>query len=165
MPEKKMTFDKLVSSIQLVHGEMAAQASKAVNIHLTLRNWIIGCYIAEYELRGADRAEYGKKLFSNLAESLKRDGIENIGKRQLHNFTLFYRTYPQIVRSLTAQSQHLLPEGIEIVQSATAQLKISGEKLAEKLSFTHLTELIKIDDDLKRTFYEIECIKGCWSVR
>ena len=144
MAEKNLTFNTLISSIQHVHGEMASQASKAVNISLTLRNWMIGCYISEYELRGADRAEYGKKLFSNLAESLKRDGIENIGKRQLHNFTLFYRTYPQIVRSLTAQSQHLLPEGIEIVQSATAQLEIPIKKILNHLSYTHLSELIQI---------------------
>jgi predicted nuclease of restriction endonuclease-like (RecB) superfamily len=42
---------------------------------------------------------------------------------------------------------------------------VPGKKLVEKLSFTHLAELIKIDDPLKRTYYEVECIKGCWSVR
>ena len=61
MPPKELTFGSLIDSIQQVHGEMAAQASKAVNISLTLRNWLIGCYVAEYELRGADRAEYGQK--------------------------------------------------------------------------------------------------------
>ena len=33
------------------------------------------------------------------------------------------------------------------------------------MSFTHLAELIRIDDPLKRAFYEIECIRGNWSVR
>ena len=37
--------------------------------------------------------------------------------------------------------------------------------LVERLSFTHLVELIAIDDPLKRAFYEIECIRGNWSVR
>ena len=36
--------------------------SRAVNISLTLRNWLIGCYIAEYELNGEDRAAYGEKV-------------------------------------------------------------------------------------------------------
>ncbi len=165
MAEKKLTFGKLIDSIQLVHGEMAAQASKAVNISLTLRNWLIGCYIAEYELRGADRAEYGKQLFTSLSQALKEKGIKGIGKRQLHNSTLLYRTYPRIVQSLTAQSQLLLPEGIEIVQSVTAQLEVPTKKLLNSLSFTHLSELIQINDHLKRTFYEVESIKGCWSVR
>jgi predicted nuclease of restriction endonuclease-like (RecB) superfamily len=33
------------------------------------------------------------------------------------------------------------------------------------LSFTHLAELITVEDPLKRAFYEIECIRGHWSVR
>jgi len=38
-------------------------------------------------------------------------------------------------------------------------------KVIERLSFTHLSELIAIDDPLKRAFYEIECTRGNWSVR
>lgn len=37
--------------------------------------------------------------------------------------------------------------------------------MIEKLSFTHLEQLLAIDDPLKRAFYEIECIRGNWSVR
>ncbi len=147
MPEKEMTFGKFIDSIQTVHGELAAQASKAVNISLTLRNWIIGCYIAEYELRGANRAEYGQQLFTSLAKALKEAEIKDTGKRQLHNFHLFYKTYPQIV------------------QSVSAQLQLPVKTLLNRLSYSHLTELFQIDDNLKRTYYEVECIKGCWSVR
>jgi len=53
---KGLTFEHLVVSIRGVDAELAAQACRAVNVSLTLRNWLIGCYIAEYELRGADRA-------------------------------------------------------------------------------------------------------------
>jgi len=42
---------------------------------------------------------------------------------------------------------------------------ISPEKIIDNLSFSHLVELIEIDDPLKRTFYEIEAIKGQWSVK
>jgi hypothetical protein len=49
-------FEKLVDTIRLVHDALAAQANRAVNISLTLRNWLIGCYIAEYEQNGEDRA-------------------------------------------------------------------------------------------------------------
>lgn len=165
MPEKDLTFTQLLSSIQQVHGEMAAQASKAVNISLTLRNWIIGCYIAEYELRGADRAEYGQQLLSILSKQLKLNGLSGIRKRQLYNNLLFYRTYPQILRSVTAKSQHLLPKGIEKVRTVTAQLEIPSKKLLKTLSYSHLEQLFVLENNLKRTFYEIECIKGCWSVR
>jgi predicted nuclease of restriction endonuclease-like (RecB) superfamily len=48
---------------------------------------------------------------------------------------------------------------------AKSDLFVPAEKLLNKLSYSHLVELIKIQDNLKRTFYEIECIKGTWSVR
>jgi predicted nuclease of restriction endonuclease-like (RecB) superfamily len=38
-------------------------------------------------------------------------------------------------------------------------------QIIAKLSFSHLTELLPIEDPLKRAFYEVECIKGNWSVR
>ena len=97
-------FAALVSAIRQLHAHCAASASRAVNVHLTLRNWTIGRYIREFEQNGADRASYG-------ASSLE----------------------PR------------LP--------------------LERLSFTHLVELIGIGDPLKRGFYEIECIRGNWSVR
>ena len=53
-----------------------------------------------------------------------------------------------------------------IFQSATEKLpKVPVEKLFNCISFTHFAELLSIDNPLKRTFYEIETIKGCWSVR
>ncbi len=47
--------------------------------------------------------------------------------------------------------------------SCSAQ--ISGKTLVAKLSFTHFVELIALEDANKRAFYEVECIRGNWSVR
>jgi len=66
--KQEMNFNSLVAAIQQVHYELSAQASRAVNVSLTMRNWFIGCYIAEYELHGADRTVYGDKLLSALAK-------------------------------------------------------------------------------------------------
>ena len=52
-----------------------------------------------------------------------------------------------------------------IVESATPQLTNSGQTLLSRLSFTHFAELLEIQDTLKRVFYEVECIRGNWSVR
>lgn len=49
--------------------------------------------------------------------------------------------------------------------SLTAQSAFPGKKLLDSLSFSHFEQLISIDDPLKRAFYEIECIRGNWSVR
>src|SRR5260370_10026929 len=38
-------------------------------------------------------------------------------------------------------------------------------KLFRELPWTHFLELIRIDDPLKRAFYEVEALKNRWSVR
>ncbi len=176
-------FDSLVAAIRHVHEHLAAQASKAVNTSLTLRNWLIGAYIAEYELCGQDRAQYGENLLSKLADRLQSLNVSSCGKRRLYFYLRFYDSYPGIVRSLTAQLQPYLPQHVAVnvqkrgtaspelavpsekVRSATALSGIQPGKLIEKLSYTHIEQLLGIDDDLKRTFYEIECIRGNWSIR
>ena len=60
--DMSLTFEQLIASIRQVHDQLAAQAGRAVNISLTLRNWAIGHYIHEYEQNGSDRAQYGERL-------------------------------------------------------------------------------------------------------
>jgi predicted nuclease of restriction endonuclease-like (RecB) superfamily len=172
-------FTALVNDVRRVHEECAAAVSRTINTTLTLRNWVIGHYIEEYELHGADRAEYGLGVVDALAEALAQHGISRCDRRELYRYRLFCKTYPQIVeavplfpsgsemvRSLTTQSQKTpRTRGSKIVESVTPQSELSGRRLLESLSFTHFAELIEIDDPLKRAFYEIECIRGNWSVR
>ncbi len=70
----------LARSIQTAHQELAQQASRAVNVSLTVRNWVIGHYIAEYELNGADRATYGDRLLERLAVRLRSNPGLNLRK-------------------------------------------------------------------------------------
>lgn len=67
LSKSQLTFAGLVDSIKAVDTQLAQQASKAVNISLTLRSWLIGMYIGEYEQNGKDRASYGDKLLENLS--------------------------------------------------------------------------------------------------
>ena len=92
--EKQNNFNTLVSQIDTVHKTIQAKSIQSVSTGLTIRKWLIGYYIVEYEQNGEDRAEYGAKIIENL-----------------------------------------------------------------------VIELLKIDDPLKRLFYEVEGIKGHWSVR
>ena len=166
-------FSHLVSAIRTVHETLTAQAGRAVNISLTLRNWLIGAYIAEYELHGADRADYGDKLFTELADRLSRLGVSNCSRRQLYRYLRFYRVYPDIVGTLSPQLRKKLPYTLPSpcgardgkVRTPSPQLSISPEKLIQNLSYSHIELLVDLDDDLKRAFYEIECIRGNWSVR
>lgn len=165
-----LDFQSLVAAIREVDEHLASQAGKAVNVCLTLRNWAIGFYIQEYEQHGADRAEYGQQLLERLAERLSEQGMPRVVARELRRYRQFYVTYPQIRESLTPELRNLLPnydlsDPTEIRESLPAQFALDGKTILTKLSFTHLAELIALDDPLKRAFYEIECMRGNWSVR
>ncbi len=167
---QQLTFASLADAIRHVDAELASQAARAVNVSLTLRNWLIGHYIGEYELRGADRANYGDKLLSSLAKELGARRISNCNRRQLYRYLRFYRRYPGIVGTLSPQLSHLLPPAesrprTEKVPTASPQSGVPLEELVHRLSFSHLELLVGIDDDTQRAFYEIECIRGGWSVR
>ena len=165
-------FSTLVDSIRHVHEDCAAQASRAVNVNLTVRNWLIGWYIREYEQNGADRAEYGANLLASLASAL-RDGLDRCYTgRYLGLCRQLYDVYPQIRKSLISESGLLglvstapFERANAIQKSAISELGPDPELLVGRLSFTHLVELIAIGDPLKRAFYEVECIRGNWSVR
>lgn len=165
----RMDFNTLVSTIRQVHKHLAARASRAVNINLTLRNWLIGAHIAEFELNGEDRAAYGEGLLVKLAATLKEKKVSSCGKRQLYNYLHFYQTYPEIVRSLPAQLRDVPTSGMILpgkkVRSVTALSGIDPDSLLNRLSYTHIEQLLAIEDSLERTFYEIECMCGNWSVR
>lgn len=57
-----ITFEQLAQNILALDGSMRGLAVKAINRTATLRNWIIGGYIIEYEQNGSDRAKYGDGL-------------------------------------------------------------------------------------------------------
>ena len=107
LPTLQNKIDNVVANIQQIHTELSTQVSKAVNVSLTLRNWLIGMYIHEYELNGSDRAAYFDTLLENLANNLK--GLSNCNKRQLYRYHQFYELYPQIVEAVPAQFKNLLP--------------------------------------------------------
>lgn len=75
MESADMTFDRLAGHIELVDDTLRQQAAHAVNCMLTARNWLIGCYILEYEQKGADRAQYGEQLLKTLAQRINRKGM------------------------------------------------------------------------------------------
>lgn len=180
-----MKLENLAQEIIGIDQATKALATKAVNRYLTIRNWVIGASIVEFEQKGEERAKYGDQLLNRLASEINISGYSS---RNLRNFRLFYLTYPQLIESksftqffgnvshkmiwqlATAKSDKTDNQHVEILQSATSKsvenntLYVEPEKLISNLSFTHLVELFKFQDPYKRAFYEIEAIKGRWSV-
>lgn len=94
-----MNFDLLTNAILDTHISLKNSAVKAVNTYLTIRNWLIGFYIFEYEQKGEDRARYGARLLQSLSEKLNQD---DLSYRNLKLFRQFYSIYPQIGQSVIA---------------------------------------------------------------
>ena len=160
------SFGDLTSIIQTTHDAALSSAVKAINRMQTMRNWLIGYYIVEYEQNGKDRAEYGAKLLKKLEERVNRKGISTT---LLKNSRSFYLYYPQMVENLvpaispTVSDQLVKQKGKS--PTVSDQFKTSGKKIISSLSFSHIVELLTLNDPLARYFYEQECIRCTWSVR
>lgn len=178
-------FDTLVLSIVHLHQQTQEFATKAVNVALTLRNWLIGHHIVEFEQKGRDRAAYGEQLMDALSQRLVPQGLSRATPRELRRFRQFYQAYPHIWESATSKSlaatglgviasllptarppirESVTPES-QMVETASPQGLTPHPELIFRLSFTHLAEIIPLEDETQRRFYEIECIQGNWSVR
>ena len=159
-----MKFDKLVASIQNTHDGLQRAAVKAVNRSLTVRNWLIGLYIVEFEQKGQDRAKYGERLLPELAASVKIRGLSETNLRLCRQF---YIAYPHLLSAIKAVLAHLGLEVHTIGQTLSDQLEntdfqkdeihqtasdefkkalIQPEKLLANLSYSHFSELMTITD-------------------
>jgi predicted nuclease of restriction endonuclease-like (RecB) superfamily len=174
-PDSEGDFESLVVSIVQIHQQARDFAAKAVNVGLTLRNWLIGNRIVEFEQQGRDRAVYGESLMDSLSQRLGAHGLTRVTPRELRRYRQFYQVYPRIRESVTPES---LAEGDSLLSLASFMPSLIRESLTpesknaestpsliQRLSFTHLAELIQIPDATQRRFYEVECIRGNWSVR
>ena len=171
--ETSFSFDHLSELVLQLHDSAYSATVKAINRFATIRNYVIGFYIVEYEQHGNDRAKYGDRLLKRLAESVNKRGIN---ETILKNCRRFYLAYPQIKDYLTAISPTASKKSLG--KSPTASDKSSqispttsdnfitpAAELVSKLSFSHIVEILTIDDPLARFFYETECIRYCWSVK
>ncbi|WP_337438008.1 PDDEXK nuclease domain-containing protein [Prevotella sp.] len=173
------SFSDLASIIQTTHDAAQSSAVRAINRMQTMRNWLIGYYIVEFEQHGKDRAEYGAHLLKKLEERVDRKGLNVTLFQTSRNF---YNLYPQmgglfvqneIYSTLSNKSGNSIPlmDKSADAQSNTNCATVSHnfqtppEMIVSRLSFSHIREIMSVDDPLARYFYEQECIKCTWSVR
>jgi predicted nuclease of restriction endonuclease-like (RecB) superfamily len=173
-----MNYDALITTLAQVHQQAQAGAAGAVNRHLILRNWLIGAYLVEYEQHGEDRAQYGQELLPRLAKDLAAEGVPGCSREMLGRMRLLFRLYPQlepVIRS-SPMTESLVALNAPVPIRSAAMTDSRGlapnppcqaqsAELVLRLSWTHLIELVRIDDPWKRAFFENECLRGNWSVR
>lgn len=160
--ESVFSFEHLSKLVLQLHDSAYSASVKAINRFATIRNYVIGFYIVEYEQHGNDRAKYGERLLKRLAERVNKRGIN---ETLLTNSRKFYLTYPQIKDYLTAISPTMSEKSIENNPMTSEKFVTPPEKLMSNLSFSHIVEILTLDDPLARFFYETECIQCCWSVK
>ena len=175
-----MNFESLVSHIDTVQHALQAQAAHAVNLSLTTRNWLIGYYIVEFEQNGEDRAAYGEQLLKKLELRLNTKGLT---ERRFREFRRLYQVYPQlqspVVQYIVSHSEirhtlsaefvepirHTPTAELQNVDIQTENWQMPASKLFNKLPYSHLKFISKIENPVKRSFYEMESMRGCWSAR
>ncbi|MDD3740004.1 MAG: PDDEXK nuclease domain-containing protein [Bacteroidales bacterium] len=173
---KSNSIENLTDSIYELHNFFKTYAVQQVNNALTLRNWMIGFYLIEYEQNGKDRATYGEKTLKVLSEKIASKGLKGFSDRNLRLYRQFCLEYTEIWQFILAKFENADNQMIAIWQSEIAKSKIvlaidikKNEKsdissLITKLSYTHFIELLSVEKGLKRSFYEIQTVKNNWTV-
>ncbi|WP_294442657.1 sporulation initiation factor Spo0A C-terminal domain-containing protein, partial [Ruminococcus flavefaciens] len=98
------SFSDLATIIQTTNDAAQSSAVKAINRMQTMRNWLIGYYIVEFEQHGKDRAEYGANLLKSLKEKVNRRGLNETLFKNSRNF---YLLYPQIADELNSSVKRI----------------------------------------------------------
>lgn len=128
-------LNTLISNIEQTVAIAKEKLATSVNTTITETYWQIGKYIVETEQDGKIKAVYGKKLLTTLSHELTLRLGKGYSRPNLNNMRKFYLKYPNC------------------------------QTVSDKLSWSHICELIKIDDDLERSFYERQTVNENWSVR
>ncbi len=162
-------YDALVTAIATLHQVAAGRAAAAVNQALVLRNWLIGQHIVTFEQRGRDRARYGERLLPRLSADLGRQGVAGTSRQELGRYRLFFLAYPHLgglIRPTASVESGAKPAAKKRPTASVVSgwPAVSADQLVA-FSWSHLVELIRIDDLRKRAFYERHCTTGTWSVR
>lgn len=130
-------------------------AYKAVNETLIKRNWLLGMRIQHEVLKGR-RAEYGEQIIAKLATDLAKKYGRGFSKSNLYQFVSFYVSHPNFFQSPTGQSEIVIDENI--FQSLTGKSPI-------RLSWTHYSITLQVEDVEARSWYENEAANEMWSTR
>ncbi len=128
-------LELLVNEIITIHTQARLQVARLVNDALTQANWEVGKRIVEDEQGGKATAEYGKKTLNLLSKELTQQLGRGYSRSNLQNMRLLYLKYPNC------------------------------QTLSGNLTWSHYCELIYVDDEAARKFYEVETIAANWGVK
>ena len=132
--------DDILSDMRGIIETSRESAYQAVNVALIQRNWLIGYRIAEEELGGDGRAEYGMEIIKKLSKELTDEYGKGFTKTNLYSFYSFYKSFPEIFHTACGKSAPLL-------------------------TWSHYRTLLQVKDDAAREWYAKEAAAETWAVR
>ena len=145
---------ELASKIEAIINEGRQKLAVSI-VRVTKETyWNIGRHIVEFEQGGNARAKYGSELLTMLARILRIRVGRGYSRPNLYNMRKFYLTYPDYQVSSEDSAPIFQTSG----KSDTPIIQTS-----DKLTWSHICELITIDDPMERSFYEKECVANSWS--
>ena len=156
-------YSRLIADLDVLIEQGRKAAVRSINTALVSTYWLIGRRIVEFEQKGKERAEYGEATLRRIAEDLTRKFGKGFGLSQMKMIRQFYLAYPGKSRTLSGQSVQS-----EKGQTLSGQLPATDRNdisVRFPLSWSHYCLLVRIDEPVKRDFYETESIRGNWSVR
>ena len=162
----KKTVDIVVDASYIIENARKA-AYRAVNQVLVVRNWLLGQRIAEEELKGNGKENYGLQIIKNLSKELTAKYGKGFNQKNLYLFVKFYQTFPEIVA--TAQQQSLSNDDKKILYAVSTK-SLDDEKMPIvhtpsaqfiPLSWTHYRILLQVFDKAARE----EAYEETWSSR
>ncbi len=139
-----MNFDKLITSLRDLDGSLKGQVSRTANVGLTVRNWLVGAYIVEFEQNGEERAEYGKNLIREVAKAL---GVRGLNPTNLELCRRLFVEYREIPQTLSVESEK------PILQTLSAIL--GRETIPQTLSAEFINLLEVSDLGISQTSAEL----------
>ncbi len=137
---KYQNTENVLEDICTIINSAKNYAYQSINIALVERNWLIGYRIAEEELKGNDRADYGKNTIKILSKELTKIYGKGFTKTNLYNCYAFYKMFQNIFQTLSGKSRKIL-------------------------SWSHYSILIQVVDEKAREWYTKEALEQTWSVR
>lgn len=153
--QNKVIFQQVAELLQ----NARQQVLRTVNSTMTITYFEIGRIIVEEEQNGKDRAEYGKQLLKGLSKQLTAEFGKGYSVENLDRMRKFYKTYSNS-STLSTNLNIEVSQQLSMVAEETP-IFFSGFKL----TWSHYTFLMRIDDEKERQFYEIESGKYNWSLR
>lgn len=161
----KNNYSNLVVDLSGILESARKASVRSINALLTAAYWLIGFRIAEYELKGLDRADYyGDKLIEKIAEDLSNKFGKGFSKRNIFLMKSFYLVYSDIFQTVYGKS---IDKSLNkyISQTPSAQSFLIKLSNSFPLPWSHYVRLLSVKDEQARKFYETEALRSGWSVR